>query len=113
MTRRYALTVALADVYEESLTLGDVKAQIGRLLQLDDELWEATGLASVSVFAPTAMTADALATALFALGPEAGPELAQRADLAGLSQAHEARMRAEVRSRPARRPSRSLLPLPP
>jgi hypothetical protein len=35
----------------------------------------------------------------------------QRADLAGLSQAHEARMRAEVRSRPARRPSRSLLPL--
>jgi len=43
-----------------------------------------TPLASVSVFAPTAMTADALATALFALGPEAGPELAQRADLAAL-----------------------------
>lgn len=43
-----------------------------------------TPLTSVSVFAPAAMTADALATALFALGPEAGPELAERAGIAAL-----------------------------
>ncbi|MCR8725534.1 FAD:protein FMN transferase [Frigidibacter sp. ROC022] len=36
-----------------------------------------TALTSVSVFAPRGMTADALATALFALGAEAGPELAE------------------------------------
>jgi FAD:protein FMN transferase len=41
-------------------------------------------LASVSVFAPQAITADALATALYAMGPERGAELAERAGLAAL-----------------------------
>ncbi|MBN1866340.1 FAD:protein FMN transferase [Candidatus Sumerlaeota bacterium] len=38
----------------------------------------AEGLISVTVFAPKAQTADALATALFVLGPERGMELAER-----------------------------------
>lgn len=41
-------------------------------------------IASVSVFAPRAITADALATALFAMGPERGAELAQQAGYAAL-----------------------------
>lgn len=41
-------------------------------------------LASVSVFAPRACTADALATALFAMGAEAGAEFAQRQHLPAL-----------------------------
>jgi FAD:protein FMN transferase len=41
-------------------------------------------LASVSVLAPTAMRADALATALFAMGHEAGPDFAVRNDLPAL-----------------------------
>ena len=43
-----------------------------------------TPLASVTVFAPRAMTADALATALFALGAEVGPGLAQREGIPAL-----------------------------
>lgn len=43
-----------------------------------------SGLASVSVFAPQAVTADALATALFALGSEAGPALAVERGFAAL-----------------------------
>ncbi|WP_146590148.1 FAD:protein FMN transferase [Puniceibacterium confluentis] len=38
-----------------------------------------SALASVSVFAPRAITADALATALFAMGPENGPAFAEQA----------------------------------
>ena len=41
-------------------------------------------LASVSVFAPRAVTADALATALFAIGPEAGSDFARREAIAAL-----------------------------
>lgn len=41
-------------------------------------------LLSVSVVAPDAMTADGWATALFAAGAEAGPDLARRNDLAAL-----------------------------
>lgn len=41
-------------------------------------------LASVSVLAPRAVTADALATALFALGAEQGPQLAQAARIDAL-----------------------------
>ena len=37
-----------------------------------------TALASVTVAAATAMTADALATALYAMGPERGPEFARQ-----------------------------------
>ncbi len=43
-----------------------------------------TALASVSVFAPQAVLADALATALFALGPENGPALAEQTGIAAL-----------------------------
>jgi len=43
-----------------------------------------TGLASVSVFAPRAITADALATALFVMGAERGVEWAKRAGVAAL-----------------------------
>ena len=42
------------------------------------------GLASVTVIAPSAMRADAMATALMVLGPDAGYALAERADLAAL-----------------------------
>lgn len=42
------------------------------------------GLASVSVIAPTAMLADAWATALYAAGPVSGPELAKREQLSAL-----------------------------
>ncbi len=42
------------------------------------------GLASVTVVAPSAMKADGLSTALMVLGPDAGPELAERARLAAL-----------------------------
>ncbi|NNL68290.1 MAG: FAD:protein FMN transferase [Myxococcales bacterium] len=38
----------------------------------------ASGVVSTSVVSPTAMRADALATALFAMGPERGVELAER-----------------------------------
>ncbi|WP_372841093.1 FAD:protein FMN transferase [Phaeovulum sp.] len=41
-------------------------------------------LASVSVFAPEAITADALATALFAMGSERGPEFAERVGIDAL-----------------------------
>ena len=41
-------------------------------------------VASVSVIAPRAMTADALATALMAMGPDRGMELARRESLAAL-----------------------------
>lgn len=45
--------------------------------------WPAEGLLSVTVLAPTAMDADAWATALFVLGPEKAREVAKaRADLA-------------------------------
>ena len=44
----------------------------------------AGGLASVSVMAETAITADALATGLFAMGADAGPEFASRRDIAAL-----------------------------
>jgi thiamine biosynthesis lipoprotein len=40
-----------------------------------------TGLASVSVLAESAMEADALATGLFALGSEAGPDCAEAMEL--------------------------------
>jgi FAD:protein FMN transferase len=43
-----------------------------------------TALASVSVFAPKAITADALATALFTMGPERGAAFAQSAGLDAL-----------------------------
>jgi len=43
-----------------------------------------TALASVSVFSTRAITADALATALFAMGPEQGPAFAQAAELDAL-----------------------------
>lgn len=43
-----------------------------------------SALASVSVFAPRAVTADALATALFALGPDRGPALAEHAGIDAL-----------------------------
>ena len=43
-----------------------------------------TALASVSVFAPRAITADALATALFAMGPENGPAFAARQQIPAL-----------------------------
>ena len=42
------------------------------------------GLASVSVFAETAIRADALATALMVMGPEEGPAYAAATDLAAL-----------------------------
>ncbi|MGB3390254.1 MAG: FAD:protein FMN transferase [Pseudaminobacter sp.] len=42
------------------------------------------GLASVTVAAGTAMTADALATALYALGAERGPDVARRAHIEAL-----------------------------
>lgn len=41
-------------------------------------------LASVSVFSPRAVTADALATALFAMGPEAGADFARQEAIAAL-----------------------------
>ncbi|MCP4382324.1 MAG: FAD:protein FMN transferase [Hyphomicrobiales bacterium] len=41
-------------------------------------------LASVSVLAPRAITADALATALFAMGSEDGPQFAERTGIAAL-----------------------------
>ncbi|MFN0095037.1 MAG: FAD:protein FMN transferase [Dehalococcoidia bacterium] len=44
----------------------------------------ASGLASVSVIAPSAMLADALSTAAFVLGPEAGAALLEREGAAGL-----------------------------
>jgi FAD:protein FMN transferase len=44
----------------------------------------ATGLASASVIAPTAMLADALATAAFVLGPDAGLRLLERMGVDGL-----------------------------
>lgn len=43
-----------------------------------------SGVASVSVFAPKAITADALATALFALGAQAGAALAARENISAL-----------------------------
>lgn len=43
-----------------------------------------SALASVSVVAATAMTADALATALFAMGPQLGPTLARIAGIEAL-----------------------------
>jgi len=43
-----------------------------------------SALASVSVFAPQAITADALATALFAMGSERGPEFAEETELDAL-----------------------------
>lgn len=48
-----------------------------------------TSLASVSVLAPTAMRADALATALFVMGHEAGPDFARRNDLPALFLVHD------------------------
>lgn len=42
------------------------------------------GIASVSVFMPAAATADALATALVAMGPEAGAAFAEREKIAAL-----------------------------
>ncbi|MEX0957178.1 MAG: FAD:protein FMN transferase [Rhizobiaceae bacterium] len=49
------------------------------------ERWPAdAGLASVSVLAPTGMQADAMATALFAMGSRAGPDFAQRSGLPAL-----------------------------
>lgn len=42
--------------------------------------WPVEGLDSVTVLAPTAIEADAWATALLVLGPEAGPRLAARRD---------------------------------
>jgi thiamine biosynthesis lipoprotein len=42
------------------------------------------GLGSVSVIAPSAAGADAWATALLVLGPEAGPRLAEDEGLAAL-----------------------------
>lgn len=44
----------------------------------------ATGVASVTVVAPTAMLADALGTAAFVMGPSAGIELLNRHQVAGL-----------------------------
>lgn len=43
-----------------------------------------SALASVSVVNPTAMTADALATALFVMGPQKGPAFAQEAGIDAL-----------------------------
>ncbi|MCL4675113.1 MAG: FAD:protein FMN transferase [Pararhodobacter sp.] len=53
---------------------------------IDPQSGEPAGsaLASVSVLAPRAISADALATALFALGAEGGPDLAQAAGIAAL-----------------------------
>ena len=42
------------------------------------------GLASVSVIAPDAMSADGLATALMVMGPQRGPALARREQFSGL-----------------------------
>jgi thiamine biosynthesis lipoprotein len=44
------------------------------------------GVWSVSVLAGAAMRADALATALYVMGPDAGLDLARRGDLAVLFQ---------------------------
>ena len=46
-------------------------------------------LASVTVLHPSAMTADAMATALLVLGPEQGSELALKQDLAALFIVHD------------------------
>ena len=45
---------------------------------------DATAAASVTVIAPTAMLADALATAAFVLGPDAGADLLERAGVQGV-----------------------------
>lgn len=44
----------------------------------------ATGLASVTVIAPTAMAADGLATAAFILGPDAGRRLLEQSEVGGV-----------------------------
>ena len=60
------------------------------LLALDDYINPKTGkpvthnLSSVTVIAESSMQADALATALLVLGPEAGYELAEQEDIASL-----------------------------
>jgi thiamine biosynthesis lipoprotein len=55
-----------------------------------------TSLASVSVLAPTAMRADAMATALFAMGSEAAPEFAERNRLPALLLVREKRSIREI-----------------
>ena len=50
---------------------------------------DATGAASVTVIAPTAMLADALATAAFVLGPEEGVGLLERAGVEGVIYSQE------------------------
>lgn len=56
----------------------------------------AHGLASVTVIARSTMEADALSTALMVLGPEAGPELAEREKIAALFVAQQGQGIAEV-----------------
>jgi len=59
-----------------------------------------TALASVSVFAARAITADALATALFAMGPEQGPAFAQAAGLDALFLSRDGpRLRQDITGR--------------
>jgi thiamine biosynthesis lipoprotein len=55
-------------------------------------------LASVSVVAETAMRADALSTALMVLGPEAGPRLALRENIAALFIVREGERLGELRT---------------
>jgi thiamine biosynthesis lipoprotein len=66
--------------YERRAAIGDEEHHI-----MDPRTGtSATALASVTVIAPSAMVADALATAAFVLGPTAGVELLQRHGVRGL-----------------------------
>jgi thiamine biosynthesis lipoprotein len=70
-------------------TSGDYERRIGRdgdHHHLDPRIGAAAGaLASVTVAAPTAVAADALATAAFVLGPVDGMHLLERQGVAGLA----------------------------
>jgi thiamine biosynthesis lipoprotein len=63
-------------------TYGD--RRYSHIIDPDSRLPVETALASVSVFAPRAITADALATALFAMGSERGPAFAEGAEIPAL-----------------------------
>lgn len=54
------------------------------------------GIASVSVLMPSAVTADALATALMVMGPQAGAALAERKRIAALFVVREGSMLREI-----------------
>lgn len=56
----------------------------GHIIDPDTGRPSTDGLSCVTVAAESAMTADALATALFAMGPERGPDFAERAGMEAL-----------------------------